>query len=111
MAGSKGGGKRRDKEQHYRRAALAHPVRQGVLRLLLDGMEAGAVEIAAELNEAPGRIAHHLRALRRRGVVRGVAKDPPAPPRFRLAPQTMWARKMLAELAKEDREDDQGGRD
>ena len=61
MAGSKGGGERRDREQHYRRAALAHPVRRGILRLLLDGMEAGAVEIAAELTEAPGRIAHHLR--------------------------------------------------
>ncbi len=106
MAGSKGGGKRRDSEQHYRRAALAHPVRQGILRLLLDGMEAGVAEIAAVLAEEPGKIAYHLRALRRRRALKGVAKNPPAPPYYRLAPQALWARKMLAELDKQDEEDD-----
>lgn len=111
MAGSKDGGERRDKEHRYRRAALAHPVRQGILCLMLDGIEAGAAEIAAELGEAPGRIAYHLRVLRRRRALRGIAKDPPAPPSFRLAPQALWARKMLAELSKQNREDDPGGRD
>lgn len=98
-------------EHRYRRAALAHPVRQGILCLMLDGMEAGAAEIAAVLAEEPGRIAYHLRVLRRRGALKGVAKDPPAPPFFRLAPGALWARKMLAELNKRDREDDPGGRD
>jgi DNA-binding transcriptional ArsR family regulator len=111
MAGSKDGHERRDKEHHYRRAALAHPVRQGILRLMLDGMEAGAAEIAAELGEASGRIAYHLRVLTRRRALKGIAKDPPAPPYFRLAPQALWARKMLAELRKQGREDDPGGRD
>lgn len=111
MAGSKDGRERRDKEQHFRRAALAHPVRQGILCLMLDGMEAGAAEIAAELGQAPGTIAHHLRVLTRRGALRGIAKDRPAPPYFRLAPHALWARKMLAELRKQDRKDDPGGRD
>jgi DNA-binding transcriptional ArsR family regulator len=111
MAGSKDGREGRDKEQHYRRAALAHPVRQGILRLMLDGMEAGAVEIGAELGVAPGTIAHHLRVLTRRRALKGTAKDPPAPPCFRLAPQALWAHRMLAELGKQDREDDPGGRD
>jgi hypothetical protein len=110
-AGSKDDGKRRDREHHYRRAALAHPLRRGILRLMLDGMEAGAIEIAAELNEAPGRVAYHLRVLRRRGALKGFAKDPPAPPRFGIAPGVRWARKMLAEFEKEDGDDDQGGRD
>lgn len=111
MAGSKDGGERREKEHHYRRAALAHPVRQGILCLMLDGMEAGAAEIAVVLAEEPGRIAYHLRVLTRRRAVRGIAKDPPAPPYYRLAPQALWARRMLAELRKQDRDDDSGGRD
>jgi hypothetical protein len=111
MAGFEDGRERRDMEHRYRRAALAHPVRQGILCLMLDGMEAGAAEIATVLAEEPGRIAYHLRVLRRRGALRGIAKDPPAPPWFRLAPGALWARRMLAELAKRDREDDPGGRD
>jgi DNA-binding transcriptional ArsR family regulator len=111
MTGFEDGQERRDMEHRYRRAALAHPVRQGILCLMLDGMEVGAVEIAAELGEAPGRIAYHLRVLTRRRALRGIAKDLPAPPYFRLAPQALWARKMLAELRKQEGEDDPGGRD
>jgi DNA-binding transcriptional ArsR family regulator len=111
MAGSKDGRERRDKEHHYRRAALGHPVRRAILRLMLQGMEAGTAEIAAALAEAPGRIAHHLRVLTRRRALRAEARDRPAPPDFRLAPQALWARKMLAEFDQEDTEDDPGGRD
>ena len=110
MAGSKDGRERRDKEHHYRRAALAHPVRQGILGLMLDGMEAGASEIATVLAEEPGRIAYHLRVLRGRGALKGIARDRPAPPCYRLAPQALWARKMLAEFRKQDGNDDRGGR-
>lgn len=111
MAGSKDGRERRDKKQHYRHAALAHPVRQGILCLMLDGMEAGVAEIATALAEEPGRIAYHLRVLTKHRALQGIAKDPPAPPYFRLAPHASWARRMLAELRKQDREDDPGGRD
>jgi hypothetical protein len=111
MAGFEDGRERRDKELYFRRAALAHPVRQGILCLMLDDMEAGASEIAAVLAEEPGRIAYHLRVLTRRRALRGIAKDPPAPPRYRLAPQALWVRKMLSELGRKDRDDDPGGRD
>jgi DNA-binding transcriptional ArsR family regulator len=111
MTGSKDGRKRRDKEHRYRRAALGHPVRRGILCLMLDGMEADAVEISAALAEAPGRIAYHLRVLRRRRSLQGIAKDPPAPPYYRLARHAGWVRKMLAEAGNENREDDAGGRD
>jgi DNA-binding transcriptional ArsR family regulator len=111
MAGFEHGWERREVEHRYRRAALAHPVRQRVLRLMLDGVEAGATEIATTLGENPGRIAYHLLVLTRRRALQGVAKDPPAPPYFRLAPQALWVRKMLAELGKQDRDDDPGGRD
>jgi DNA-binding transcriptional ArsR family regulator len=111
MARFEDGRERRDMEHRYRRAALAHPVRQGILCLMLEGMEAGVTEIAAELSEEPGRVAYHLRVLTRRRALKGIAKDPPAPPYFRLAPQALWARKMLAEFGKQDRDDDPGGRD
>jgi DNA-binding transcriptional ArsR family regulator len=111
MAGFEDDSERRDQEHRYRRAALAHPVRQGILCLMVDGMEAGAAEIAATLTEKPGRISYHLLVLTRRGALKAVARDRPAPPFFRLAPQALWARKMLAELGKRDRDDDPGGRD
>lgn len=111
MAGFEDGRERRDMEHRYRRAALAHPVRHGILCLMLDGTVAGAAEIAAALAEKPGRIAYHLRVLRRRGALKGIAKDPPAPPYYRMAAQALWARKMLAELRKQNRDDDPGGRD
>jgi hypothetical protein len=111
MAGFEDGRERRDREHRYRRAALAHPVRQGILWLMVDGLEAGAAEIAALLAEEPGRIAYHLRVLTRRRALKGAAKDLPAPPHYRLAPQALWARRMLAELRKQDGGDDPGGRD
>lgn len=105
MAGSKDSGERRDKENHYRHAALFHQLRQRILRLMFDGREAGVGEIAAELDEPRGRIAYHLRVLVRRDALKGVARCRPAPPLYRWSPQAQWARKMLGgddEQAPED---------
>ena len=111
MAGFDDERERREADDRYRRAALAHPVRQGILRLVLAGMEAGAIEIARELDEAPGRIVYHLLVLTRRRALKAIARGPTAPPAFRLAPQALWARKMLAEFDKQDPNDGPGGRD
>ncbi len=97
MAGSEDGGKRRDKKDHYRRAAIMHPLRRRILRLLSPDGEAGAAEIAAELDEEPGRISYHLRVLVRRGVLREIAKGQAGPARYRWSPRAQWARKMLDE--------------
>ena len=83
---------------HYRRArALAHPLRRRILRLLLDGGEADAAEIAAELDETLGRVAYHLRVLIRRDALKAKARRRPAPALYRWAPEAQWARKMLGE--------------
>ncbi len=106
MAGSKDGGKRRDQENHYRCAALLHPLRHRILRLMLAGTEAGVAEIAAELEEPPGRIAYHLRVLARRDALQVVPKCRPAPPLYRWSPDAGWARKMLGEI---DEQGSEGG--
>jgi DNA-binding transcriptional ArsR family regulator len=98
MAGSKDGGKRRDKENHYRCAALLHPLRHRILVLMADGREIDRGEIAAELDEAPGRIAYHVRVLVRRRALKVVPKRRPAPARYRWSPDAGWARKMLGEI-------------
>lgn len=98
MAAPEEGGKHRDKESHYRRAAFLHPLRGQILRLMSGGEETGASEIAAELDEAPGRIAYHLRILVRRRALKVVPKCRPAPPLYRWAPDAEWARKLLEEL-------------
>jgi DNA-binding transcriptional ArsR family regulator len=110
MAGAKDGGERRDKEDHYRRAALAHPLRRRILRLLLDGVEGGVEEIAAQLGEPPARVASHLRTLIKRDAVKARARGRLGA-RYRLAPEVEWARKMLDEYDSQDEEDDPGGRD
>jgi DNA-binding transcriptional ArsR family regulator len=97
MAGSKDGGECPDREDRYRRAAIEHPLREEILRLLLDGRQAGAAEIAADLGEALGRILYHLRVLVRRGALKVVPKCRPAPPLYRWSPEARWARKMLGE--------------
>ena len=110
MAGANDGGERRDNENRYRRAALAHPLRRKILRLLLDGVEGGAEEIAAKLGESPARVASHLRALIKRDAVKASARGQSAAC-YRLAPEVEWARKMLDEYDREKEEDDPGGRD
>jgi DNA-binding transcriptional ArsR family regulator len=101
MAGA-GNRKRRERTKHYRHAALCHPLRRAILKLLLDGRQASAEEIAAELDEAPGRTAYHLRVLGRHGALKAAAKGPAAPALHRLSPRAHWARKML------DRRDERG---
>lgn len=98
MAGSKDGGKRRDKENHYRCAALLHPLRHRILVLMADGREIDRGEIAAELEEAPARIAYHVRVLLRRKALKVVPKCRPTPARYRWSPDAAWARKMLGEI-------------
>jgi DNA-binding transcriptional ArsR family regulator len=97
MAGSKDDGRRRDKEDHYRCAALAHPLRGRLLRLLAGGRRAGVVELAAELGEAPSRIAYHLRVLVKRDALRVAPRCRPASAVYRWSPGADWARKMLDE--------------
>jgi DNA-binding transcriptional ArsR family regulator len=102
MAGSRGGRPRRNKNSHYRRAALEHPLRREILRLMLDGAEAGPAEIAAELDRAPGRISYHLLVLFRRDALKARARGRRAA-LYRLSPEAHWARKMLGEYDKRGR--------
>jgi predicted ArsR family transcriptional regulator len=97
MAGSGDGRKRRNKTNHYRHAALWHPLRRQILRLMLDGREVDAGQIATELNEASGKVLHHLRMLVKREVVKARARGRPAPALYRLSPHAQWAREMLSE--------------
>lgn len=98
MAGPRDGGESRDKEDRLRRAALYQPLRRRVARrLLAEGEEASAGELAAALEAKRGRVAYHLRVLAKRGVLRVVPKRNPAPPRYRWGPDAQWAREMLAD--------------
>jgi DNA-binding transcriptional ArsR family regulator len=98
MAGLEDGEKRRDRESHYRQAALLHPLRERILRLMSGREEAAAGEIAAELNEAPARVLYHLRVLLRRDALKVVPRCRPAPPHYRWSPDAEWARKLLDEI-------------
>ena len=97
MAGSKDGGKRHDTESHYRCAAMSHPTRQRIAHLLGSGAEAGADDIATALQEAPGRVAYHLRVLRRRDALKVVPRCRPGPVLYRFSAEAEWAREMLTE--------------
>ena len=94
MEGSGNGRRERGRTKHLRLAALFHPQRQGILRLLLGGREAASGEIAAALEGDRGQIGYHLRVLVRRGVLQGVARGK-APPLYRWSPRADWARKLL----------------
>jgi DNA-binding transcriptional ArsR family regulator len=98
MAKPGDGRRRRSRIEHLRLAALSHPQRQAILRLLLDDREADSGEIAAELEDDRGRIAYHLRVLVRCDALRVVARRRPAPPLYRWSPDANWARKMLGEI-------------
>src|SRR3954447_12250226 len=97
MAGSGDGTKRRDKTNQYRHAALRHPLRRQILRLMFDGREADAGQIASELDEAPEKILYHLRVLLRREALKAASRGRSAPALYRWSPQARWTRKMLSE--------------
>jgi Helix-turn-helix domain len=95
MAGSSD--RERERESHYRRAAMFHPLRQRIARSLSGGVEAAAGELSAKLEQPRGRIAHHLRILVRRRVLKVVPRRRPAPPLYRWSDDAQWAREMLVE--------------
>jgi predicted ArsR family transcriptional regulator len=97
MTGSRNSRKRRDKTIHRRHTALWHPLRRRILRLMLDGREADAEEIAVELDEGLERILYHLHVLLRREALRATAQGRPAGALYRWSPQARWARKMLSQ--------------
>lgn len=102
MAGPEDDGKRHGGESRYRCAALLHPVRLQMLRLVRDDRELGAGELAEELEQPPARIGYHLRILVRRHAFRVVSRRRPNPPRYRQAQEAEWVRKFLAEVDAED---------
>lgn len=94
MAGF-GDRRERDRESHYRCAVMLHPLRQRIAGALSRGGEAGVAELAAELEVAPGRVAHHVRVLKRHGVLKVVPKRRPAQPLYRWSADARWAKEML----------------
>jgi DNA-binding transcriptional ArsR family regulator len=106
MAGPEDRGKRRDKENHYRCAALLHPLRNRILRLISDGRETGASGLAAELDAPPGQIAYHLRVLAKRRALEVVPRPGrPGPPTYRRGATAGWAQKMLDEIDEQGSEE------
>jgi DNA-binding transcriptional ArsR family regulator len=97
MARSEGGGERRDKTEHYRQAALLHPQRRFIMRLISGEREVGPGEVAAELGGARGHATYHLRVLARRGALKVVPRCRPAPPLYRRSSRAGWAREILGE--------------
>lgn len=98
MAGTEDGSRHRDREEHYRCAAILHPLRQRILRLMADDREAGLAGIAADLEEPRGTVAYHLSILVARGALRIVPRQKAAPALYRWASDAEWARKMLEEI-------------
>lgn len=83
--------------QRRRCAVMLHPLRQWIGRLLVNGREADAAEIAGELEESPARVAYHLRLLFRGGVLDAIPPGGPSAPIYRWSPEAGWARKLLDE--------------
>lgn len=106
MAGLKDSGGCGEGEDRYRCAAILHPLRGRILRLMREGGERGIDEIAAELDQPPARIAGHVRILVRRNALAVVPRTRPNPPLYRWSPEAEWARKMLDEIDERDPEDD-----
>jgi DNA-binding transcriptional ArsR family regulator len=75
---------------------MLHPLRQGIAARLLHGEELDVPRLAADLDEAPARIAYHLRVLTRHRVLKVVPRRNPNPPLYRFAAEAPWIREMLA---------------
>jgi DNA-binding transcriptional ArsR family regulator len=104
MAGSRDSGCGEGKDRR-RCAAVLHPLRRGILRLLRDGRELGVEEIAAELDQPPARVAAHVRVLVRRGALKIESRTKPNRPRYRWSSDADWARKLLDEIDEGDADD------
>jgi DNA-binding transcriptional ArsR family regulator len=106
MAGSRDDGESCDRREHYRRAAVLHPVRIELLRLVPDDGDVEAARLAVELGGQRGRVAHHLRVLTRHGALRIVPRRRPAPPLYRHPANREWVRKLLDLAEAPDVDDD-----
>jgi DNA-binding transcriptional ArsR family regulator len=85
------------RENHYRRAAMFHPLRQRIAHLLLGEVDTGATELSLKLEQPLPRIGYHLRVLTKRRVLKAVPRRRPAPPLYRWSDDAEWAREMLVE--------------
>jgi hypothetical protein len=95
MAGS--GDREHERENHYRRAVMFHPLRQRIARLFSGGAEVAATALSTELEQPLGTIGHHLRVLTRRRVLKVVPRRRPTPPLYRWSEDAGWAEEMLVE--------------
>lgn len=55
-------------------AALRHPLRREILRLMSDGREASPSEVAEELDQLLSNVAYHVRVLVECGALKPVGK-------------------------------------
>lgn len=97
MAGSSGG-KRCDGEDHYRCAAVVHPMRSRLLRIVPEDGAVEAEQLAVEVGRQTSRIVYHLRVLTRHGALCVVPRRRPAPPLYRHPAERDWVRKLLDEI-------------
>lgn len=95
MAGSND--REHERENHYRRAAMFHPLRQRIARSLSGGVELAAAELSAKLEQPLGNIGYHLRVLVKRRVLKVVPRRRPSPPLYRWSEDARWAREMIIE--------------
>jgi hypothetical protein len=96
MAGTSDGGER-EVESHYRRAAMFHPLRQRIARLLSGGVEMASSELSTKLEQPLGKVAFHLRILVRWRVLKVVPRRRPTPPHYRWSEDAGWAKEMIVE--------------
>jgi len=75
MAGSRRRRKRRNNNNHALLAALRHPLRRRILRLMSDGREASPSEIAKQLGEELSKVAYHVRILADAGALKAVGEQ------------------------------------
>lgn len=89
--------KRRDREERRRRAVICQPVRRriGLLLAADEEREAGALELAEELELPAGLAGYHLEVLAKHDVTELAADGASSPPLYRWSPRADWARKLL----------------